>query len=744
MKRHDTHSIYSLRKTRFGLVSTVVAASLIFGTILHPIQALAEVSENTEKVTSSPEDDAEIFEDSLMDIPDFGSENSSEKSGTELAPKQNDAVSEEVVAPDQAAEEDQNNHAESKVLENSLDIFPVKPGDRKIEGKTYPNCFVLITVDLDSKTSFEKVFNADKDGYFSYELDQPLLYNQMIKIESYRPEIMELDDVEGGDVEKTVYTDRHPEAAPVPKVPLQKDENGRHQLQVEPIFEGSKIIKGYTSVKGTLYVSIDSSFVSKAIPITEGRFETRFTDTLDIQTFRKGDNVRLHFISEDGVPIINYQEVRAFGETQDNTPKGFTYNSLRSSSRKLEGVTEPMSLIHLYHVTTGEFIDEAIADENGNYQIDLDEDLHSGQAYYRVFINPNNKYLGIARQVVDQPEKDYIMSESMVSTILDDLETFAGQELPKDEEIALQDIHDEKVHIVGRTRYANSILKIKSSNPNKQFPPLQVDELGFWGMSLRDTDLQFELGEMITFEVIHPETFEILATKTVPVRHLSDEDLPEEQPLIMPAITTDTGYIEGTVAPNLDLEVRFGGKDEVIARGRSDANGKFSIDFGDRVFKAGTLLSFSGINHENLQTIWKMVHVTKGTGNRITKPIEEQGTPEVKTEPEKVLPEEKEMHESPQNHAGESQNDTPKQVEESQNSTPKSLDEEKQVAEDSMMGMEQNQESLKSVSVMPNPVSKKVLPKTSGQDTGLLSFIGATLLMTLGLATVSGKKKENH
>lgn len=586
MEKNNTCTTYGLRKSKFGLVSAVIAASLSIGMMTQPIEVLAEETEKTEHYLSDMVEDNAKQDDSIEDSVDkefSDQENLKQENADQYEAEYSDET-EMAVASDEGAKAEEE-------LTNTLDIDPVRPGDSKISGTTHPLSYITVMVDFDSKDSLSEP-RADKDGKFVFELDKPLLYNQKVTVGSDRAEIFESldEELEGGSVEKIIYTERHPEAAPVPQSPLEKDENGHHKVQVEPIFEGSKIIKGYTSVKGSLYVTIDSSIVSKAIPIEDGYFETSFLDTLDGQVFRKGDVVGLHFISEDEIPVIVHQEVREIGKEKVETPKGFTYNTLRSTGNKMEGVTEPMSQVQLFHAITGDFIDEAIADEDGKYSIDLEENLLSGQAYYRVFINPNNKYLGIVRQVVDKPEKDSIMSDSMISTILDKLDFFAGQELPKDQDLALQDIHDEKVHIVGRTRFANSILQITSSNQSKKYPPLQVDELGFWGLNLKDTELQFEMGEMITFTVVAPETFEVLATKTVPVRRLSDEDAPEEQPLKMPNITTDTGYIEGTVAPNLLLEVRLGGTREVIAEGHSDEFGNFSIDFGDRVFKKRDLI----------------------------------------------------------------------------------------------------------------------------------------------------------
>ncbi len=63
------------------------------------------------------------------------------------------------------------------------------------------------------------------------------------------------------DAKATYTTPRYEKAYEIPKEQL-KEKDGHHQVFIEPITEGSGIIKGHTSVKGKVALSINNKFIN--------------------------------------------------------------------------------------------------------------------------------------------------------------------------------------------------------------------------------------------------------------------------------------------------------------------------------------------------------------------------------------------------------------------------------------------------------------------------------------------------
>ncbi|MFX3787056.1 cell surface protein, partial [Streptococcus suis] len=72
---------------------------------------------------------------------------------------------------------------------------------------------------------------------------------------------------------------RHPEAYEIPAKRLQKTSNGMHQVFIDPVFEHTSKVIGHTSVQGSVYLSINGSFVSdKTLSAPkDGRCEVTFS-----------------------------------------------------------------------------------------------------------------------------------------------------------------------------------------------------------------------------------------------------------------------------------------------------------------------------------------------------------------------------------------------------------------------------------------------------------------------------------
>ncbi|ORN88352.1 hypothetical protein B8A10_14550, partial [Staphylococcus aureus] len=125
------------------------------------------------------------------------------------------------------------------------------------------------------------IVTAGEDGRFEYNLkDHKIVHNQEIEVTSSSPDLGEddeeveekasnqkeetankKDEDESNDVKTTVTTPKYEKAYKVPNQQL-KQENGHHQVLVEPITAGSGIIKGHTSVKGKVALSINNKFIN--------------------------------------------------------------------------------------------------------------------------------------------------------------------------------------------------------------------------------------------------------------------------------------------------------------------------------------------------------------------------------------------------------------------------------------------------------------------------------------------------
>ena len=156
---------------------------------------------------------------------------------------------------------------------NFVNLEDVKPGDTSIKGKTLPNHIILLNIDRQSADSFEgsdgELVMSDDKGNFNYDLkDRKIVHNQEVEVSS--SSLDDLGDEEEEVEEKkfkrtgaksTVTTPRYEKAYKVPNQQL-KQENGHHQVLVEPITAGSGIIKGHTSVKGKVALSINNKFIN--------------------------------------------------------------------------------------------------------------------------------------------------------------------------------------------------------------------------------------------------------------------------------------------------------------------------------------------------------------------------------------------------------------------------------------------------------------------------------------------------
>lgn len=599
MLKTTRRNVYKLRKNTIGLVS--VAFALVgFCGIAGPTVMAEEVAKDTikEMQTETYGRMDDLAEEKMDDV--------TEKS----------SISEEMSGKATADEFAVEEETPIKVIENHLELDPVKAGSNKISGNTDPGSFIFINVDNDVVTSVDNDLQADETGRFEYELKSPLLYNQTVEVTSTPSELF-TEEVETEEIKKTLVTERHPDAYPLPSQPLDKDENNRHQVLIEPVIEGMGKVTGHTSIRGAVYLMLKGSFVSQKTSIGEnGEFTVQLDESLEGPKFKEGDVIALSFVSEDGTSLIAKETVRPFGKIE----KTAAYHSepLVSATPSLKGRTGTNGQVLLFDTQNYEFVAEALADEEGNFETAL-ETLEPGATYYRVFYNRNNQVERVLLDTVDGGSVE--VAQESIATLVARLQEVDMDEPTGETPILLPKLHNEKEYIVGRTIFPQTYVRLYSSNKEKQYPPIEVDELGFFGINIQDIDLPFEKGEVIRFEVIRPVDNKVLATQEVTVTGYLDDEEIDEYPFQIDAITSDHAYLSGKVAPNLYIKVyQTADEKDLVAEGESGADGSFVMDLGDKQLTKGATLSFYAFNQEGEQVAWKVETIMKGKGERILAP----------------------------------------------------------------------------------------------------------------------------
>lgn len=273
--------------------------------------------------------------------------------------------------------EDQNKPA------NFVKLGSVNPGDTSVKGTTLPHQIILLNIDKQSVEPVEDnnggFVMSDEKGEFEYKLkDRKIVHNQEIEVSSSSLDGLEEDDEEeeiekkssdnkgesiespiekneeveesSNDATATYTTQRYEGAYKIPDKQLEK-KGDHHQILVEPITEWTGIIKGHTSVKGKVALSINNKFINfeesgkskKTLTEEEGKsriegiwkhiddkgyfdfdFKKKRFDNLNL---KKDDIVSLTFLPEDEdealKPIIFKTKVTSF----DNIASAYTeYN----------------------------------------------------------------------------------------------------------------------------------------------------------------------------------------------------------------------------------------------------------------------------------------------------------------------------------------------------------------------------------------------------------------------------------
>lgn len=396
-----------------------------------------------------------------------------------------------------AVSQTEQNSKETKMAEaakNFVNLDPIKPGDQKVTGTTLPNHYVLLTVDGKSADSVENggmgFVEANDKGEFEYPLNnRKIVHNQEIEVSSSSPDLgedEEDEEVEEASTDKagveeesteakvTYTTPRYENAYKVPEKQLNK-ENGHHQVFIEPITEGSGIIKGHTSVKGKVALSINNKFIN---------FETNANGGPNKEEAKSGSEGIWMPIDKEGYFNFDFKTKRF-----DNLElKEGNDISLTFAPDDEEDALKP--LIFKTKVTSLEDIDKAETkyDHTKVNKVkvlkDVKEDLHVDEIYGSSYHTEKGK--------------------------------------------GILDKEGTKV-IKGKTKFANAVVKVDSELGESQlFPDLQVDEKGEFSFDVDHAGFRLQNGETLNFTVVDPITGKLLSEKFVS-KNIDIYESPEEK-----------------------------------------------------------------------------------------------------------------------------------------------------------------------------------------------------------------------
>lgn len=467
---------YKLRKMKIGLVSTAAAAIFVIS------NGTAEASEDT---------------------------TAQEASAVSVDEKQ---VNENQQVEDNTASEQAEN-------ESFIHLDEVRPGDTQVSGYTQPNKAISLKIDNKDVVNLEDDFQevvSDENGKFTYDLNgRKIVYNQKVDVEATEP--LDLDaleddeealeasdeettavpheaeqdtmkhavdseekeeatssddeendlsleglllDAEGEGPKASYTTPRYEKAYEIPETRLPQLQ-GNHQVWIEPILEGTGVVKGHTSVKGKVALAINGKFInlgdsaSTLEQLSKEAYETRYDGIwkfIDPKGFfefefnrlfdksyalKKGDLVSLSFKSDN---------------EQDTMPS-FVFNVS----------TEPFETVEKAHTLFDHNAIEPVKELK-----DVDEAIQI------------NDIFGDVIETAIRGEDKLILEGTKEMT--------------------------------GRTKYANALIRIDSNlGEYRHFPTLQADQEGNFTFNIKEAGYRMYNGETLTLTVVDPTTQKTLA-----------------------------------------------------------------------------------------------------------------------------------------------------------------------------------------------------------------------------------------
>ena len=321
----------------------------------------------------------------------------------------------------------EQNSKETKTAESSknfVNLDPIKPGDQKVTGTTMPNHIILLNIDgksVDSVDGEDSSFITSKeDGKFEYPLNnRKIVHNQEIEV--------------------------------------------------------SGIIKGHTSVKGKVALSINNKFIN---------FETNSNGGPNKEEAKSGSEGIWMPIDDKGYFNFDFKTKRF-----DNLElKEGNDISLTFAPDDDEDALKP--LIFKTKVTSLEDIDKA-------------ETKYDHTKVNKV-------------KILDNVKEDLHVDE------------IYGSLYHTDKGKGILDKEGTKV-IKGKTKFANAVVKVDSELGEAQlFPDLQVNEKGEFSFDSHGAGFRLQNGEKLNFTVVDPITGELLSNEFVS-KEIDIEETPEEK-----------------------------------------------------------------------------------------------------------------------------------------------------------------------------------------------------------------------
>ncbi|EGS81420.1 FKLRK protein [Staphylococcus aureus] len=396
-----------------------------------------------------------------------------------------------------AVSQTEQNSKETKAAESSknfVNLDPIKPGDQSVTGTTLPNQLILLSIDKKDVSSVEdsdsSFVMSDEDGKFKYDLNgRKIVHNQEIEVSSSSSDLgddeedEELEEAstekasveeESTDAKATYTTPRYEKAYEIPEKQLE-EKNGHHQVFIEPITEGSGIIKGHTSVKGKVALSINNKFINFEESVKGGVSKE--------DTKASSDGIWMP-IDEKGYFNFDFKTKRF-----DNLElKEGNDISLTFAPEDDEDALKP--LIFKTKVTSLEDIEKA-------------ETKYDHTKVNKV-------------KVLDNVKEDLQVDE------------IYGSLYHTDKGKGILDKEGTKV-IKGKTKFANAVVKVYSELGEAQlFPDLQVNEKGEFSFDSHGAGFRLQNGEKLNFAVVDPITGKLLSNEFVS-KEIDIEETPEQK-----------------------------------------------------------------------------------------------------------------------------------------------------------------------------------------------------------------------
>ncbi|HFD6397167.1 TPA: FKLRK protein [Staphylococcus aureus] len=420
-----------------------------------------------------------------------GEAEASEGSQTVKNPKVN--ATEEIKAKSQPVQSNQEVSSD-QTKKNFVKLDPIKPGAQKVTGTTLPNQLILLSIDKKDVDSVEtgdlNLVTANEDGKFEYDLNgRKIVHNQEIEVTSssmdglYDEEDEEVEESstekasveeESTDAKATYTTPRYEKAYEIPEKQLE-EKNGHHQVFIEPITEESGIIKGHTSVKGKVALSINNKFINFEESVKGGVSKE--------DTKASSDGIWMP-IDEKGYFNFDFKTKRF-----DNLElKEGNDISLTFAPEDDEDALKP--LIFKTKVTSLEDIEKA-------------ETKYDHTKVNKV-------------KVLDNVKEDLQVDE------------IYGSLYHTDKGKGILDKEGTKV-IKGKTKFANAVVKVYSELGEAQlFPDLQVNEKGEFSFDSHGAGFRLQNGEKLNFAVVDPITGKLLSNEFVS-KEIDIEETPEQK-----------------------------------------------------------------------------------------------------------------------------------------------------------------------------------------------------------------------